>query len=113
MKPQFFVLLMLAVQVSDISGFSWDGRSLGLDAVRTKEFKDPYECIARVLYDPESILRINQMSVSSENDCVARFRHSYLFNIKDNPQGTNPIFSTNETQNLTMANFSDSGKEFF
>jgi hypothetical protein len=113
MKPQSFVLLMLAVQVSDISGFSWDGRSLGRDAVRTKEFKDPYECIARVLYDPESILRINQMSVSSENDCVARVRHSYLFNIKDNPQGTNPIFSTNETQNLTMANFADSGFEYF
>lgn len=84
MKPQYFVLLMLAVQVSDISGSSWDWRSLGRDAVRTKEFKDPYECIARVLYVPESILRIIHMSVNSENDCVARVRHSYLFNIKDN-----------------------------
>jgi len=45
--------------------------------------KDPYECIAKILYDPEQVLRINRMSHTHEEICKTNIQHSYLFSMKE------------------------------
>ena len=52
--------------------------------------KDPYECIAKILYDPEHVQRINKMSQTNEDACKTNVRHSYLFSIKETNKENEP-----------------------
>lgn len=77
------------------------------------EVYDPYECIAKVLYDPETINLLNSMH---ESTCIAQVRHSYLFSMQ-NPDNLSNNKNNNKKyhygRNLKLQNSHGSKSSYY